>query len=67
MGATGYIPTSWSNMHRGETSAAKPTPLATTHTCGHLNREGPDRREGWILMQQNFPVFGERQMCLEST
>ena len=41
--------------------------LATIHTSGHWNREGPERKEGWVLMQQKCPVSGERQMSKEST
>ena len=46
--------------------AARPTLSATTHTCGHQNREG-ERKEAWVLMQQKCPVSGERQTCIEST
>ena len=45
--------------------AAMPTLSASTQTCGHQNREGAERREGWVLMHQKCAVSGERQICLE--
>ena len=46
---------------------AKPTLSATTHTCGHQNKEEPERRDSCVLMQHRCPVSGKRQICPEST
>ena len=65
LGATCYIPTSWSNVH-GEKPRASP---AHTLSCYKYmwSPVGPERREGWVLMQRKSPVSGERPTCTEST
>ena len=50
----------------GEKSWASPAPTLSHYT--HLwSPVGPERREGWVLMQQKRPMSGERQTCTEST